>query len=160
MVFGHRFPESTLRGFLIRHVGSYTSTRGILEAILNLEQGVGFEPLTKDSRSSPLTSYHTMATLLPVVPSMVKEGRTFPSLPCDHHVPTVESMFGAGCHHHFLGDGHTCVQCKSLALLLLARVDGKWKVRIDSLVEIGDVIVKIRLADLRVCSANVGDKLS
>jgi hypothetical protein len=42
-----------LQEFLIRHVGSKPSTRGIPEAILNLEQEVGFEPLTKDSRSSP-----------------------------------------------------------------------------------------------------------
>ncbi len=81
----------------------------------------------------------------------------FPLLPCKHHVPTVESMLGDGHHHHFLGDGHTCVLCKSLALLLLAHVNGKWKVRIDSLVEISDVVV---LADLHICSADVGDKLS
>ncbi len=68
-------------------------------------------------------------------------------------------MLGSGHHHHFLGDGHACVLCKSLALLLLARVDGKWKLKIDSLLEIGDVVVKIRLADLGVCSADVGDEL-
>ncbi len=83
----------------------------------------------------------------------------FPLSPSKHHVPTVESMLGSGCHHHFLGDGHTCFLCKGLALLLLARVDGKWKVEIDSLVEIGDVVVKIRLADLRICSGDVSDKL-
>ncbi len=44
--------------------------------------------------------------------------------------------------------------------LLLAHVDGKQKVRIDSLVEIGDVVVEIRLADLRIYSADVGDELS
>ncbi len=98
--------------------------------------------------------------ILPVVPHMVKKGTTFPLLPCKRHVPTVESMLGAGCHHRFLGDGHTCVLYKSLVLLLLPHVDGKWKFRIDSLVEIGDVVIKIRLADLRVCSADVGDKLS
>ncbi len=97
--------------------------------------------------------------ILPVVQRMVKEGTVFPFLPCKRHVPTAESMLGSGCHHHFLGDGHTCVLCKSLALLLLAHVDGKWKVGINSLVEIGDVVVKIRLADLHVCSADVGDEL-
>ncbi len=81
-------------------------------------------------------------------------------LPCKRHVPTVESMLGAGCHHRFLGDGHTCLLCKSLVLLLLAHVDIDWKFRIDSLVEIGDVVVKIRLDDLRVCSADVSVKLS
>jgi hypothetical protein len=59
----------------------------------------------------------------------------------------------------YLADGHTCILCKSLALLLLARVDGKWKVRINSLVEIGDIAIEIRLADLHVCSTNVGDEL-
>jgi hypothetical protein len=98
--------------------------------------------------------------ILPVVPHMVKEGTTFPLSPCKCHVPTVESMLGAGRHHHFFGDGHICVLCKSLALLLLARVDGKWKVRINSLVEISDLVVKIRLADLCICSADVGDELS
>ncbi len=97
--------------------------------------------------------------IFPVVPHMVKEGTTFPLLPCKRHVSTVESMLGAGRHHHFLGDGHTCVLCKSLSLLLLAHVYGKGEVRIDSLVEIGDVVVEIRLADLRVCSADVGDEL-
>jgi hypothetical protein len=46
-----------------------------------------------------------------------------------------------------------------LALLLLAHVDGEWKVGIDFLIEIGDVVVKIRLADLGICSVDVGDKL-
>ncbi len=97
--------------------------------------------------------------ILPVVPHMVKEGTTFPLSPCECHVPKVESMLGSSCYHHFLGDGHTCVLCKSLALLLLACVDGKWKVGIDSLVEIGDVVVEIRKADLRGSSVDVGDKL-
>jgi hypothetical protein len=75
----------------------------------------------------------------------------FPLLPCNPHVPIVESMLGFGRHHLFPGDGHTCVLCKSLALLLLVRVDGKWKVRIDSLVETGDIVVEIRLAYLYGC---------
>ena len=45
-------------------------------------------------------------------------------------------------------------------LLLLACVDGKWKVGINFLIEIGDVVFVIRLGDLRACSADVGDKLS
>jgi hypothetical protein len=84
----------------------------------------------------------------------------FPLLPCKHHVPTVESMLGSGHHHHFLRDGHTCILCDSLALLLLAHVDGKGKVGIDFLVEISDVAIKIRLADLCVHSVDVGDELS
>ncbi len=91
---------------------------------------------------------------------MVKEGMVFPLLPCELHVPTAESMLGSSRHHHFLGDGHACVLCKGLALLLLAREDGKWKVGINFLVEIGDVVVEIRLADLCICSADVGGKLS
>jgi hypothetical protein len=69
-------------------------------------------------------------------------------------------MLGACCHHHFVGDGHTCILCKNLALLLLAHVDGECKVRINSLVEICDIVVEIRLADLRVCSADAGDELA
>jgi hypothetical protein len=84
----------------------------------------------------------------------------FPLSPCKRHVPTVECMLGSGHHHHFLGDGHACVLCKSLALLLLACVDGKQKVGIDSLVEINDGVIKIRLADLCVSSVDVGDELS
>ncbi len=97
--------------------------------------------------------------ILPVVPCMVKEGMAFPLLSCKHHVPTVKSMLGSGCYHHFLRNGYTCVLCKSVALLLLVRVEGKWKVGRNSLVEFGDVVLKIRLADLCVHSANVGDKL-
>ncbi len=59
-----------------------------------------------------------------------------------------------------LGMGTPGSCAKSLALLLLVCVDGKRKVRINFLVEIGDVDVKIRLADLRVCSSDVGDELS
>ncbi len=83
----------------------------------------------------------------------------FPLLLCESHVPTVESMLGPSHDHHFLGDGYPCVLRECLALLLLVRVDGKWKVGIDSLVESGDIVVEIRLADLGVCSADVGDKL-
>jgi hypothetical protein len=90
---------------------------------------------------------------------MVKEGMAFPFLPCKRHVPTAKNMLGSGPHHHFLEDGHTCVLCKILALLLLACVDGEWKVGIDSLFQIGDDVVEIRLADLGVCSVDVGDKL-
>jgi hypothetical protein len=70
-------------------------------------------------------------------------------------------MLGPGLSHHFFGDGHACILCERLALLLLvlAHVDGEWKVKMDSLVEIGDVVVEIRLADLGVCSADVSDKL-
>ncbi len=95
----------------------------------------------------------------PVVPCVIREGMVSPLLSCESHVPTVESMFGPGCGHHLLGDGYTSILSKHLALLLLVHVDGKGKVRIDSLVEIGDVVFKIRLADLGVSSTNVGDNL-
>ncbi len=90
---------------------------------------------------------------------MVKKGIAFPLLPCKHHLLTVESMLGSGCNHHFFRDEHVCILCKGLALLLLAHVDGEWNVGIDSLFEIGDVVIEIRLDDLCVCSANAGDKL-
>jgi hypothetical protein len=97
--------------------------------------------------------------VFPVDPRVIREGMTFPLSPCKSHVPTVESMLGPSLDHHFLGDGYACVLHKCLALLLLVRLDGKWKVGIDSQVEIGDFAVEIRLADLGVYSANVGDKL-
>ncbi len=86
----------------------------------------------------------------------------FPLLPCKSHLPTVESMLGPGRDHHFFGDWYASLLRKCLAFLLLALVDGKWKIGIGSLVEIeiGEVVVKIRLADLGVCNANVGDKLT
>jgi hypothetical protein len=68
---------------------------------------------------------HGCPVILSAVPRMVKEGTAFSLLPCKHHVSAVESMLGSGHHHHFLGDGHTCVLCKSLALQMIARVDGK-----------------------------------
>jgi hypothetical protein len=97
--------------------------------------------------------------VLPVVPPVLKEGMTFPLSPYKHHVPTVESMLGLVCYHHFLGDGHTCILQERLELLLLACVDCKWEVGINSLVEIGDVVIEIRLADLGICSMDVGDEL-
>jgi hypothetical protein len=84
----------------------------------------------------------------------------FPLLPCKSHVLTVESMLGSGCCHHFLGDGCACILCKGLELLLLARVDSKWKVRINSLVEISNLVIEIKLAELCVCNGDMGDKLS
>ena len=57
MVFRWLFPYSIAKWFMIRHVGFQPPTRGILEAILHLGGGRGFAPLTKDSRSYPLTSY-------------------------------------------------------------------------------------------------------
>ncbi len=54
-LLGWRFPCFTPGWFLITHVEIEPSTRGTLEAILHLEKVEGFEPLTKDSRSSPLT---------------------------------------------------------------------------------------------------------
>ncbi len=89
---------------------------------------------------------------------LFNRGKGIPLSPHERHVPIVESMLGTGPDHHFLGDGHACVLHKHLALLLLECVDDKWKVGIDSLIGIGDVVVEIRLADLGICSADVGDE--
>ncbi len=97
--------------------------------------------------------------VFPVVPPVLREGMAFLLSPCKSHVPTVESMLGPSRDHHFLGDGYACILREHLSLLLLARVDDKWKFGIDSLVEVGDIVVEIRLADLSVCSADVGDEL-
>ncbi len=96
---------------------------------------------------------------LPLVPPMIREGMASPLSPYKSHVPTVEHMFGPGRDHHFLRDGYASNLSKCLAFLLLACVVGKGKFGINSLVEIGGIVVEIRLADLGVCSMNVGDKL-
>ncbi len=89
---------------------------------------------------------------------VINEGMVFPLLPCESHVPTFESTFLPGCDH-LLGDGYGSVLCKRLTFLLLVRVDSKGKVWINSFVEIGAVVIKIRLADLGIRCMNVGDKL-
>jgi hypothetical protein len=96
---------------------------------------------------------------LPFVPPVIRKGTASPLSPCKSHVPTVERIFGPGHGRHFLRDGYSSVMSKHLAFLLLACVDGKEKFGINSLVEIGGIVVEIRLADLGVCSINVGDKL-
>ncbi len=102
---------------------------------------------------------HGRLVVLPVDPCVIREGMAFPLLPCKSHVPTVESMLGPGRDHHFLRDGYASILCKHIALLLLELAEGKEKIGIDLLVQIGYIVVEIRLADQGICSANVGDKL-
>ncbi len=83
---------------------------------------------------------------LPLVPPVIREGMASPLSPCKSHFPTVERMFGPGCDHHFLRDGYASVLSKYLAFLLLVCVDGKGKFGTNSLVEIGGIVVEIRLA--------------
>jgi hypothetical protein len=85
---------------------------------------------------------------LPLVPPVIREGTASPLSPCESHFPTVERMFGPSRDHHFLRDGYSSVLSKCLAFLLLACVDGKGKFGMNSLVEIGGIVVEIRLAVL------------
>jgi hypothetical protein len=84
----------------------------------------------------------------------------FPLVPCKFHAAAVEGGFCAGSYHHGFGNGNTSVLGERLAFLLFAHVNGKWEGRLDAGVELGHVVVDIRLGDQRVGSANVVDDVS
>jgi hypothetical protein len=67
-------------------------------------------------------------------------------------------MLGACDDHGLIGDGDSGVGCKDLAFLLFPSVDGKGDARVDAGMEVGHVVVQIRLADLGAGGEDVHDK--
>jgi hypothetical protein len=67
-------------------------------------------------------------------------------------------VLGACGDHGFAGDGNSGISCKDLAFLLLPSVDGKGEAQVDARIEVGHVVIQIRLADLGVGGEDVHDK--
>ncbi len=87
---------------------------------------------------------------LPVAPNVVKKQAMFPLAPGQHHVAARYGMLGTCGDHGFVGDGDSGIGCKDLEVFLFPCVDGKVEARVDTGMEVGHVVIKIRLADLGV----------
>ncbi len=68
-------------------------------------------------------------------------------MPRKFHAATIEGGFRAGSYHRGFGNGNAGVLGKLLAVLLFAHVNGKWEGRLNAGVELGHVVVNIRLGD-------------
>ncbi len=71
----------------------------------------------------------------------------FPLAPCKFYAAAGEGGFRAGSYHRGFGNGNAGVLSKHLAFLLFACVNGKWEGRLDAGVELGHVVIDIRLGD-------------
>ncbi len=67
-------------------------------------------------------------------------------------------MFGACGDHGFVRDGDSGISCEDLALLLFSCADGKGEAWVDARIEVGYVVIQIRLADPGVGGEDVHDK--
>ncbi len=68
-------------------------------------------------------------------------------------------MFGPGSDHPFVGYWEdSSAGGKDLAFFLFACVDGQGEAGVDACVEVGHVVIQVRLADLGVCGENMLDK--
>jgi hypothetical protein len=67
-------------------------------------------------------------------------------------------MHGACGDHHFVGDGYSSIGGKDLTLLLFPHVDNKGEAQVNARLEIGHIVIQIRLADLSVGGEDVHDK--
>ncbi len=66
-------------------------------------------------------------------------------------------MLGTCGDHGFVGDGDTNIGGKDLTFHLLLHVDSKGEVGVDARMEVGHVVIQIRLADLGVGVEDVHD---
>ncbi len=67
-------------------------------------------------------------------------------------------MLGTCSDHGLVGDGDSRICCKDLAFFLFPCVDGKGEARVDAEMEVGHVVIQIRLADLDVGGEDVYDE--
>ena len=81
-----------------------------------------------------------------------------PLSPVERHVATGDRVLGSGGDHELVGDRDSCIGGEDLALLLFAHVDGPRETRVDADVELGHVVVQVRLADLGVYGQDVLDQ--
>ncbi len=72
---------------------------------------------------------------------------TFPLTPHKFHATAVEGSFLAGSYHHGFGNGNAGILGERLAFLLFVHVNSKWEGRLDAGVELGHVVVNIKLGD-------------
>ncbi len=87
---------------------------------------------------------------LPVGPSVVKDRAMFPLVPGQPHVATCQGLLGTCGDHGFVGDGDSGIGSKDLTLLLLPRVDSKEEAGVNAEMDVGHVVIQIRLANLGV----------
>ncbi len=95
---------------------------------------------------------------LPVGPSVVDKWTKFPLAPGQHHVATCHGVLGTCGDHGFLRHGDISIGSKDLTFLLLPCVDGKGEAGVNAGMEVGHVIIQIKLADLGVGVEDVYDK--
>ncbi len=67
-------------------------------------------------------------------------------------------MVSACGDHGLVGDGDSGIVCVDLAFLLFPSVDGKGEAQIDAKMEVGHVVIQIRLADLSISGEDMHDK--
>ncbi len=94
---------------------------------------------------------------LPVGPSVIKDGATFPFAPGQCHVAACQGVLGTCSDHVFVVDGDFSIGGKDLALLLLPCVDGEGEAGVNARMEAGHVVIQIRLVDLGVGVEDVHD---
>ena len=95
---------------------------------------------------------------LPVGPSVVDKWAKFPLAPGQRHVAARQGVFGTCGDHGFVGDGDSGIGGKDLTFLLFPRVGSKGEAQVDAGMEVGHVVILIRLADLGIGSEDVHDK--
>jgi hypothetical protein len=95
---------------------------------------------------------------LPLGQSVVDRWVTFLLAPGQRHAAAHQGVLGTCGDHGFVGDGDTGIGSKDLTFLLLPHVDGKGEARVDAGMEVGHVVIQIRLADLGIGFEDVHDK--
>jgi hypothetical protein len=94
---------------------------------------------------------------LPVGLIVVKDWAMFPLAPGQLHVVARQGMLGTCGDHGFVEDGDSGIGSKDLTLLLLCCVDSKGEAGVNAGMEVGHVVIQIRLADLGVSVEDVHD---
>ncbi len=94
---------------------------------------------------------------LPVGPSVIKDRMTFLLVPGRCQVAARQGVLGTCGDHGFVKDGDSGIGGKDLTLLLLPHVDDKGGGRVNAGMEVGHVVIQIRLADLGVGVEDVHD---
>jgi hypothetical protein len=99
---------------------------------------------------------HPMGFL--VGPGVVNNGMTVPLAPCHGHVAARECVLCPSGGHGGLGDGYSHGKGNYLATFFLPWVDSQGQAWVNPHIEVGQVAVKVGLANLRVHSFYVLDK--
>ncbi len=94
---------------------------------------------------------------LQVAPIVVEDRAKFPLVPGQHHVAVHQGLLGTCVDHGFVGDGGSGIGSKDLTLLLLPRVNSKGEAGVNAGMEVGHVVIQIKLADLGIGVEDVHD---